>query len=123
MSMNLNMQTVMDDKILTGPNFLDWLKNLRIVLKEEKIAYVITEPIHGSPTADAPESVQRAYKKCLFDSARVGLIIHTSMSPEFQKRYKTEDAYSIVRHLREHYNKQAAIKGFKVARLLFVQSH
>ena len=41
------------------------------------------------------------------------------MSPEFQKRYKTEDAYSIVRHLREHYNKQAAIEGFKAARLLF----
>ena len=41
------------------------------------------------------------------------------MSPEFQKRYKTEDANSIVRHLREHYNKQAAIEGFKVTRLLF----
>ena len=45
MSTNMNMQTVMDDKILTGPNFLDWLKNLRIVLKEEKLTYVITEPI------------------------------------------------------------------------------
>ena len=54
-----------------------------------------------------------------FDSVRVGLIIHTSMSPEFQKRYKTEDAYSIVRHLREHYNEQAAFEGFKVTRLLF----
>ena len=41
------------------------------------------------------------------------------MSLKFQKRYKTEDAYSIVRHLREHYNKQAAIEGFKVTRLLF----
>ena len=92
---------------------------MRIVLKEEKIAYVITKPIPGSSTADAPESVQRAYQKRLVDSARAGLIIHTSMSPEFQKQYKTEDAYSIVRHLREHYNKQATIKGFKMARLLF----
>ena len=57
MSTNVNVQTVMDDKILTGPNFLDWLKNLRIVLKEEKIAYVITEPIPRSPTTNAPESV------------------------------------------------------------------
>ena len=111
MSTNVNVQTVMDDKILTGHNFLDWLKNLRMVLKEEKIAYVITEPISESLTADALESVQNAYKKRLVDSARAGLIIHTSMSHEFQKRYKTGDAYSIVRHLREHYNKQAAIKG------------
>ena len=93
MSTNVNVQTVMDDKILTGPNFLDWLKNLRIVLKEEKIAYVIIEPITGSPTVDAPESVQRAYQKCLVDSARAGFW--------------------------EHYNEQAAIEGFKVARLLF----
>ena len=104
MSTNVNVQTVMDDKILTGTNFLDWLKNLRIVLKEGKIAYVIVESIPESPIADAPESVQNAYKKHLVDSARAGLFIHTSMPPEFQKWYKTEDAYSIVRHLREHYN-------------------
>ena len=119
MSTNVNVKMVMDDKILTGLNFLDWLKNLRIVLKEEKLAYVVTEPILGSPTADAPESVERAYKKCLVDSTRAGLIIHISMSPEFQKRYKTEDTYSIIRHLWEHYNEKATIEGFKVARLLF----
>ena len=119
MSTNVNAQTEIDDKILTGPNFLDWIKNLRIVLNEEELAYVITKPIPISLTADAPESVQRAYKKHLVDSAKAGLIIHTSMSPKFQKRYKTEDAYSIVRHLREHYNQQAAFEGFKVTRLLF----
>ena len=57
MSMNVNVQKVMDEQILTEPNFLDWLKNLRIVLKEERLAYVITKPIPESPTADAPESV------------------------------------------------------------------
>ena len=41
------------------------------------------------------------------------------MSPEFQKRYKTVDAYSIVHHLREYYNDQASIESFKVAKLLF----
>ena len=49
----------------------------------EILAYVIVESIHESPAVDAPESVQRAYKKCLVDSARVGLIIHLSMSREF----------------------------------------
>ena len=41
------------------------------------------------------------------------------MSPEFQKQYKIVDAYSIVRHIREHYNKQANIERFKVSKLLF----
>ena len=29
------------------------------------------------------------------------------------------DAYSFVRHLREHYNEQASIEKFKVSKLLF----
>ena len=61
MSTNVNSQMIMDANILTGPNFLDWLKNLRIVFKREKLAYVIIEPLLESPTVDAPESVQRAY--------------------------------------------------------------
>ena len=117
MSTIVNLRSILDDKILTGPNFLDWLKNLRTVLKEENFAYVITEPIPGSPIADALESIQRAYQKNSVDSARAGFFIHTSISPEFQKWYKTEDAYSIVCHLREHYNEQEAFEGFKVTRL------
>ena len=47
------------------------------------------------------------------------MIIHTSISSEFQKQYKTLDAYSIMRHLRGHYNEQASIKRFKVSKLIF----
>ena len=57
MSTNANVQTIMDANILTEPNFLDWLKNLRIVLEREKLAYVIMEPILKSPVVDAPERV------------------------------------------------------------------
>ena len=61
MSTNVNSQSEMDANILTGLNFLDWLKNLRIVLKMERLTYVIVKPIPESPVADAPKSVQRAY--------------------------------------------------------------
>ena len=57
MSTNVNMQSIRDANILTEPNFLDWLKNLRIVLKREKLAYVIIEQLLESPAIDALESV------------------------------------------------------------------
>ena len=41
------------------------------------------------------------------------------MSPELRKQYKTMNAYSIVRHLREIYNEQARTERFKVSKLLF----
>ena len=111
--MNVNSQSIMDANKLTGPNFLDWLKNLRIVLKRERLAYILVEPLPQFPTADAFERVQRAYQKCLVDSARAGLIILTSMSPEFQKQYKALDAYSIVCHLRSTIMSRREQKGSK----------
>ena len=47
------------------------------------------------------------------------MIILTSILPKLQKQYKTVDAYSIVRHLRELYNEQARTKRFKVSELFF----
>ena len=54
MSMNVNSQSIMDANILTRPNFLDWQKNLRIVLKRERLAFVIIESLPKSLIADAP---------------------------------------------------------------------
>ena len=73
----------MDANILTKPNFMDWLKNLRIVLKRERLAYILVKPLPQSLAIDASETVQGTYQKRLVNSARVGLIILTSMSPEF----------------------------------------
>ena len=83
MSTNVNSQSIMDANKLTEPNFLDWLKNLRIVLKMERLAYILIKPLPQSPTVDASETVQRAYQKRLADSVRTGLIILISMSPKF----------------------------------------
>ena len=96
MSTNVNSRSIMDAKKLTRPNFLDLLKNLKIVLKRERLTYVLVKSLPQSLTVDASESIQSANQKRLVDSARAGLIIHTSMSPKFQKQYKTVDAYSIA---------------------------
>ena len=51
----------MDANKLFEPNFLDRLKNLRIVLKRERLVYVLVKPLPQSLANDALESVQRAY--------------------------------------------------------------
>ena len=35
------LATIIEQNKLTGPNFVDWLKNLKIVLQSEKRAYVL----------------------------------------------------------------------------------
>ena len=41
MSTTVNLQSILDANKLAGANFMDRLRNLRIVLKVEKIAYVL----------------------------------------------------------------------------------
>ena len=109
----------MDANKLTEPNFLDWLRNLRIVLKAERIAYVLDEPLPQSLAVDASEEVHSAYQKHLADSEIVGCIMVASMSPELQQQHKAMSAHTIILHLRELFDWQARFERFEVSKLLF----
>ena len=61
MSSNVNLRSIMDNNKLTRPNFLDWFKNLKIVLRAKTIAYVLNRPFPQSPHVDASDSDQSAY--------------------------------------------------------------
>ena len=37
------LSIILDNNRLTGPNFIDWLRNLKVVLAFEKILYVIEQ--------------------------------------------------------------------------------
>ena len=57
----MNLRLLIESNKLTGPNFLDWLRNLRIVLKSEKISYVLDEALPNPSAANASEDVQKTY--------------------------------------------------------------
>ncbi|XP_074579600.1 uncharacterized protein LOC141836090 [Curcuma longa] len=52
---SLNLRTILDTNKLTGSNFLDWYRNLRIVLKSEKLAYVLDDLLPGPLVDDATD--------------------------------------------------------------------
>ena len=47
---------IMDAKSVTGPNFTDWLRNLKILLESKRIAYVLEGDGPVEPTLDAFEN-------------------------------------------------------------------
>ena len=87
MSTYMNLRSILDTNKLIRLNFLDWLRNLRIVLKAKRIAYVLDESLPKSLAVDAFERVQRAHQKHLVDNAWAGCIMPTSMSPKLHKQY------------------------------------
>ena len=61
-------------------NFLVWFKNLKIVLRPEKIAYVLNRPLPQSLPIDASDSDPRAYQKHIADNEIASLIVLTFMT-------------------------------------------
>ena len=42
---SINLRSLLENNKLTGPNYLDWLRNVKVVLKSEKKVYVIDTPL------------------------------------------------------------------------------
>ncbi len=56
MNNNLSLRSVLETNKLAGPNFLDWHRNLRLVLRQEKIEYVLDTPILDTPESDSDKA-------------------------------------------------------------------
>ena len=97
----MNLQSILDVNKLTSAYFMDWLRNLRIVLKVERIAYVLDGPLPESPVVDASDEDQNTYQKHMDDNVISTCIMLASMSPELQKQHKVMTAHVIIVHLKE----------------------
>ena len=51
----ISLRSILDANKLTGPNYTDWLRNLRIVLTAEKIFYVLNSPVPETVPETASE--------------------------------------------------------------------
>jgi hypothetical protein len=61
MSASLSLRSILDANKLTGPNYVDWLRNLRIVLIQERVSYVLDSPKLASPAENATEEEKATY--------------------------------------------------------------
>ncbi|KAJ9561517.1 hypothetical protein OSB04_006677 [Centaurea solstitialis] len=57
---NLSLRSILEKDKLTGSNFLDWERNLMIVLRHERKWYVLEEPLGEAPPATAPAAARNA---------------------------------------------------------------
>ena len=119
MSSKVNLRSIMDNNKLTGANFLKWLKNLKIVLKVEIIAYVLNRTLPKLPHTDASNSDQNVYQKHITDVEIASCITLASMTTKLQMQHETIEAYDMVIHLRELFDKHVRSERFEISKLLF----
>ena len=64
---NLSLQSMLEMDKLNGTNFLDWYRNLRIVLKQERKEYILDQPVPDEPAANALKAQKDDYSKHIND--------------------------------------------------------
>ena len=114
-----SLRSVLDKDKLNGANFLDWYRNLRIVLTQECKLYVLEQPIPEAPPATAPRADRDAFKKHQDDALDVSCLMLATMNSELQKQHELMGAYDMVEHLRQLYQGQVRHERFEISKALF----
>ena len=115
---NLSLRSILEKDKLNGTNFLDWYRNLRIVLKQERKEYILDQPVPDEPAANAPKAQKDAYSKHLNDSIDVTCLMLGCMDSNLQKQLMEMDAYTIIGHLKEMFQEKARIERFSTIKAL-----
>ena len=119
MASSLSLRSILDTNKLTGPNYVDWLRNLTIVLNSEKLSYILDIPSISPLGDDATKKDRVTYKMWQNDSITVKCIILASMINELQRQHESMDIYSILLNLKELYGEHSWTVRYKISKQLF----
>ena len=91
MASSLSLRSILDTNKLTSTNYVDWLRNLEIVLSQEKLSYILDTPDIEPVGEDATEEEKATYRMWQNDSLTVKCIILASMTNELQRQHDSMD--------------------------------
>ncbi|KAL4320269.1 hypothetical protein GQ457_18G009930 [Hibiscus cannabinus] len=114
-----SLRSLLEKKKLNVNNFLDWFRNLRIVLAQERKEYVIEELVPNDPGANAPRADKDKFKKYMDDMVDAGCLMLATMTPEFQKQHDDMVAYEMIKNLKKIYEGQARQERYETSNALF----
>ena len=81
-SSTFNLWSLLEKEKLNGANFMDWYRNLRVFLRQEKIEYVHTELYPDDLPTGSTAADRRAHEKRCDDALNVSCLILATMSPD-----------------------------------------
>ena len=80
-----SLRSVLEKDKLNGTNSIDWSRNLRIILKQEKKLEVLEHPLPNEPARNVTAVHRKAFERKKNDFNDVTYLILATMSPELQK--------------------------------------
>ncbi|GJY27315.1 hypothetical protein Tco_0402041 [Tanacetum coccineum] len=102
---------------LTGPNFIDWYRNLQILLSvKDKLPY-LEQPIPAMPVPPTgqvlPPDVLNTHTTWVKASKEIDGLMLMTMDPDIQKNLKHLGAYDMLKELKTLYAQQSYIDNLE----------
>ncbi len=79
---NFTLRLILERDKLNGSNYLDWSRNLKIVLKQEKKIYILEAPLPLEPGRNATAVQRETYETKRSDSNEVTCLMLATMIPD-----------------------------------------
>ncbi|XP_047320711.1 uncharacterized protein LOC124924762 [Impatiens glandulifera] len=107
-----SLRSIVEKNKLNGTNFLDWERNIRIILRSEGREDALATPIPMViETSSDEEKVNIIWLEN--EVLPVTCLMLSAMEPELQKRFLNSDAYTIISELKTLFQDQAMIERYE----------
>ena len=90
------LSIILDNNRLVGPNLVDWLRNLKVILASECILYVLEQNLPGPLPPNASQEERDTLEKWKDDDMQARCIMWASMSNEIHRQH---EKYTSVRKI------------------------
>ncbi|XP_077251972.1 uncharacterized protein LOC143891234 [Tasmannia lanceolata] len=98
---------ILEDNKLSGPNYVDWKRNLTIVLRAAKVYYVLTTVTPKVPDDNATNEEKGKYNKWLEDDDMAKCYILASMTNVLQHQHQgLPTATDMMANIKEMFGEQ-----------------
>ena len=127
------LSVILKENKLTGPNYIDWKRNLNLVLTADEYKFVLTNVCQPAPDSDSSKEKVEAYQQWHNADEMIRYYILASMSNILQHQHENmATAYDMMINLKEmfgdqnHVGRQVAMKALlntKMAEGTLVRDH
>ena len=114
------LSIILDNNRLTGLNFIDWLRNLKVVLASKKILYVIEQSLPLFLLKHSLPEEHEVLAKWKDDDMQAHCIMWASMTIEIHRQHeKYNSAREILLHLQELFGEHSRTASCEISKRLF----
>lgn len=112
--MGAGLKLILEKNILVGENYKDWLRNVKLVLSLEKIAYVLDGSKPKEPDGKTSEEDRMYFNDWVKDAEMARCYVLASMSNELQRKHEHMDVQSMLLNTKELYGENSRAEMYSV---------